>query len=434
MASPRDAALHVLLAIERGHTTLAAELDRAQRRVADERDRGLVVELTAGVLRWQAALDALLSQRSKRPIAKLDPAVRAALRLGAYQLEHLDRVPPHAVVSESVGLVRSHVGESATGFVNAVLRSLQRDRATLRLPANPGAQGARDDQRRYLTVALSHPAWIADRWLDRYGFEAAAAWCAFNNHPPSISVRPREGISRDALIELLQAEHIDATPSPMVPTAVRLTAGALGRISSGVRSQLIVQDEGSQLVAHHAGARAGERVLDLCASPGGKTTILQEAVGADGMVVACDFRPARVELLQRTIAARRVAAPIVRLDAAAPLPFGATFDRVLLDAPCSGLGTLRRDPDVKWSRRPEDLDRFAAEQLRMLSHAAHVVKVGGAVVYATCSSEPEENEEVVSRFLATRPDFSADAELRTLPFRDALDAYYAAVLVRRQAA
>jgi 16S rRNA (cytosine967-C5)-methyltransferase len=220
----------------------------------------------------------------------------------------------------------------------------------------------------------------------------------------------------------------------VVPTALRLNTGALGRIPAALRARLIVQDEGSQLVAHRAGARAGERVLDVCASPGGKTAILRESVEDRGIVVACDFRPARVELLQRTLASQHLAVPIVRLDAATPLPFEAIFDRVLLDAPCSGLGTIRRDPDVKWSRRPEDLERFAAEQVRMLRHAGNVVKIGGAVVYATCSSEPEENEDVVARFREARPDFSLDAEWRTLPFRDALDAYYTAILVRRQAA
>lgn len=434
MSSVRAAALQVLLAIERGHTTLAAELDRAHRNLDDERDRALLVELSTGTLRWQAALDALLAQRIKRPIAKLDPPVRAALRLGAYQLEHLDRVPAHAVVHESVSLVRRHVGESATGFVNAVLRSLQRGRASVRLPENPGASGSRQDQRRYLTTTLSHPAWLVERWLDRWGFEATAAWCDFNNGAPAVSIRPRGGLSRDQLLEMLRAADVDAAPSRLVPTSLRLAAGTLGRIPPALRLQMIVQDEGSQLVALRAGARPGERVLDLCASPGGKTMMLREAVGRAGEVVACDFRPARVALLERTLASQHAAASIVRLNAALPLPFRDAFDRVLLDAPCSGLGTIRRDPDVKWSRQPEDLERFASEQLRMLSNAADVVKIGGALVYATCSSEPDENEAVVARFRESRPEFSLESDLRTLPFRDALDAYYAAILVRRRAA
>lgn len=434
MSTPRAAALQVLIAIERGHTTLAAELDRAHRQLEDERDRALLVELAAGVLRWQAALDALLSQRSKRPLPKLDPAVRAALRIGAYQLEHLDRVPPHAVVHESVQLVRTLVGESATGFVNAVLRSLQRDRATLRLPANPGPAGDRTDQLRYLAITLSHPTWLVERWLDRCGFEAAAAWCEFNNHPPAVTIRPRTGVGRDSLLELLRAAEIDATPSTVVPTAIHLPAGTLGRMTPALRDHVVVQDEGSQLVAHRANAQTGERVLDLCASPGGKTMILRDAVGDEGITIACDFRPARVELLKRTLSSQHLTVPIVRLDAGAPLPFREAFDRVLIDAPCSGLGTIRRDPDVKWSRQPADLERFAAEQLRMLSHAADVVRNGGALVYATCSSEPDENERVVARFLDARRDYRLDSEMRTLPFRDALDAYYAAVLVRRRAA
>jgi len=285
-----------------------------------------------------------------------------------------------------------------------------------------------------LTMALSHPAWLVERWLDRFGFEATAAWCEFNNHASAVSIRARGGLSRDRLLEMLREAGIEGSRSPLVPTAIQLSAGTLGRIPPALREHLAVQDEGSQLVAHHAGARPGERVLDVCASPGGKTALLREAVGNAGAIVACDFRPARVDLLKRMLASQEIAAPIVRLDAAAPLPFRDVFDRVLIDAPCSGLGTIRRDPDVKWSRQPDDLARFAAEQLRMLTSAADAVKSDGVLVYATCSTEPEENEDVVRRFQAARPAFVLEAEMRTLPFRDAVDGYYAATLVRRQTA
>jgi 16S rRNA (cytosine967-C5)-methyltransferase len=218
---------------------------------------------------------------------------------------------------------------------------------------------------------------------------------------------------------------IEAVPSAIATTAVRLPPGALGRLGDDLRDALVVQDEGSQFVAESVGAVAGDRILDPCAAPGGKTLWLREAVGLEGLVIACDYRPKRVALL-----ARQVAGPIVRLDAAAPLPFPAVFDHVLLDAPCSGLGTLRRDPDLKWSRRPDDLPRLAAEQGRMIAAAAGAVRPGGTLTYATCSSEPEENEDVVLRFLEAHTGYTRVRERRTWPFTDGADAFYAAQLRR----
>ena len=233
-----------------------------------------------------------------------------------------------------------------------------------------------------------------------------------------------------------------------------MLAGGAGRIPPDLRDDAVIQDEGSQLVGHVAAGCQGARVLDLCASPGGKTMLLSESIPAPLQVVACDLRPTRVALLRAMLLGSALARPpasIVRLDAGAPLPFGAVFDTVLLDAPCSGLGTLRRDPDLKWSRRPGDLEALAQAQRRLLDRAATAVRPGGALVYATCSSEPEENEQVVAAFLSANPGFAAapvsfppavtgsgelvdaDGRLQTLPFRHDLDAFFAAVLRRREA-
>ena len=275
---------------------------------------------------------------------------------------------------------------------------------------------------------MSHPRWLVERWLDRHGFEASDAWCRFNNAAPWIGVRPRTG-SRTDLLARLRDAGTEAEPSSISRTAIRLPPGALGRLSDDLRDAIVVQDEGSQFVAESTGAAEGDRVLDTCAAPGGKTSWLREEVGPGGLVVACDFRPKRVALL-----ARQVSGPIVRLDAAATLPFLAVFDHVLLDAPCSGLGTLRRDPDLKWSRRPDDLPRLVTEQGRMIAAAAGAVRPGGTLTYATCSSEPEENEEVVAKFLAGRTGFTLTREQRTWPFVDATDAFYAAQLRRVESA
>jgi 16S rRNA (cytosine967-C5)-methyltransferase len=447
MTTARLAAARALVAVERGRTTLAAEVERG-RADLDARDRAFLLELVAGTLRWQQELDACLQTVSREPIAALDAGVRATLRAAAYQLRHLERVPAHAIVHESVEVVRQLGHERAAGFVNAVLRSLTR-RKTVPLPSRPASARDREAALQYLTVTLSHPDWLVDRWLTRYGFEAAERWCQFNNAPPELAVRAPGGDSAGELIALLEASGATAQPAGFVRAAVRLAPGSLGRLPAEVRARLVVQEEASQLVAHTLGARPGDLVLDLCAAPGGKTALLSADMDRRGLLVASDVRRGRVELLEATLRRLGVAAPVVALDATRGLPFGPVFDRVLLDAPCSGLGVLRRDPDLKWSRRPDDLPAFARAQEQMLGQAAAVVRPGGLLLYATCSSEPEENEQVVERFLNARTDYAlipvvpgprvdqgerlrdAAGYLRTLPFLHGLDAFFAAALRRK---
>ena len=447
MNPARLAAVRALTAIEHGGTTLANEMERARRRVDDVRDRGLLLEIVAGVERWRAQLDFLIDHVSRRPVADLDAVVRAVLRAAAYQLRHLERVPAHAIVDESVDTVRRLGHASAAGFVNAVLRALDR------LPTDgvlPGAPADIDDRAallEYLTVTQSHPEWLVRRWIDRYGPRPAADWCAFNNGMPELTLRPLRGHDVDSLTRALDEYGVHAEPARFVDDAVRVAAGALGRLPGPVRAMFMVQEEASQLVARAVGAAPGERVLDTCAAPGGKTIVLGASMRGAGLLVAADRRPARVALLRSILHESETRAVVVTIDATQPLPFGAVFDRVLVDAPCSGLGTIRRDPDVKWSRTVDDLARFAAVQKRMLQHAAAVVVPGGQLVYATCSSEPDENDAVVDAFLAERDDFQEqpivlpgvraaetlvgpDGRLRTLPFRHALDAFFAARLRR----
>jgi 16S rRNA (cytosine967-C5)-methyltransferase len=446
----RLAALRVLTAVERGQTTLPEELDRFREGLADPRDRGLLLELTAGVLRWRNALDAAVAAASHRPLADLTPEVRAILRLGAYQLRHLDRVPAHAVVHQAVELTRAIRQPQASGFVNGVLRGLLRRGDALGLPPKPGPGGSRADQVAYLAVTLSHPAWLVERWIDAHGFDAAERWCRFNNAPPDLAVRAVRPDQVDLSTAAAEAGVVLA-PAAYAQDALIAPAGALGRIPAALRDQLVVQEEGSQLVASCTPVRPGGRLLDLCAAPGNKTVLLATRPGG-GFIVAADRRSGRLRLLAATLERAGLRVPILRLDAARPLPFGASFDTVLLDAPCSGLGTLRRDPDLKWRRSPADLPRFAEAQRAMLLHAADAARTDGCVVYATCSSEPEENAEVVDAFLAVRPDFGVrpigqpsgvhDPErliddrgfLRTWPHAHGLDAFFAAVLVRRQPA
>jgi 16S rRNA (cytosine967-C5)-methyltransferase len=442
----RAAIVQVLADVERGAATLADALEREREEVQDRRDRGLLLEVAAGTTRWLRELDTVLQAASRRPLEDLDPLVRAVLRAGAYQLRHLDRVPAHAVVHDSVETTRRVCRPRAAPFVNAVLRSLARAGSRAPLPGRPEAAASRSDWLAYLSVTLSHPEWLVARWLDRHGPAAAEAWCRFNNAPPSVTLRVTSDRSTADVLSALDEAGVEASTGRFVTDAIDVPAGGTGRIPAAIWREAVIHDEGSQLVGCLAAAESGDVVLDACAAPGGKTAILARS-GAR-LVVACDLRPSRVALLQTTLARAGIGAPIVRLDAAAPLPFPAVFDTVLLDAPCSGLGTVRRDPDVKWARRESDLERLADTQLRMLAHAASVVRPGGSLVYATCSSEPEENEDVVARFLSRHSGFvPVDAHftpnvsggerllengrLSTLPFRDRLDAYFAAVLRRR---
>ena len=451
MTPVRLAAARALARIERGGVTMAAAVDQVRRLLDDPRDRALLLELVGGTLRWRGELDALIEQAARRRVASLDAPVRAVLRLGAYQLRHLERVPPHAVVSEAVDGARATGAARAAGFVNAVLRAMTRQASSLTLPARPAADAPRDAQVAYLSTTMSHPAWLVERWLDRLPFDEVARWCEHNNASPAITVRAH-GVRLEAARAALAAAGVAADPARYVTSALRLPPGALGSLSPGLRAGLVVQDEGAQLVALACDARPGERALDLCAAPGGKTLLLARAIAPGGGLVAADRRQARVALLSARLAAAGVEASIVRLDAARPLPLRPVFDLVLLDAPCSGLGTLSRDPDVKWSRTPADLDAFAATQRTMLREAAAVVRPGGRLAYATCSSEPEENSGIVDGFLDERPEFElrpvtfppevarpgelVDARgcLRTLPSRHGIDAYFTAVLARRAAA
>ncbi|MBP8272956.1 MAG: hypothetical protein KAY59_00910 [Acidobacteria bacterium] len=431
--SIRLAAARTLLVVQSGRATLAAELERARRDFPDERDRGLLMELTAGTLRWRGAVDAVLAPFVSRPFGEIHEAVLTVLRIGTYELRHLTRMPAHAVVNEAVESVRALRQGRAAGFVNAILRAVQRKRDVLTLPGRP-TTADRDPWIDYLSTSLSHPRWLAERYFDRVGPAGAEAWCRYNNAIPSVTVRVLAATNaRDQATVYEELTAAGATPSLVTPDAWRMPAGALSTLVEPLREQLVVQDEGSQLVAQRVAAEPGQRVLDLCAAPGGKSSMLARAVGASGLVISCDTRPARLTVLKQTLKREGVAPRVVRIDATAPLPFGPVFDRVLLDAPCSGLGTIGRDPDVKWSRQPDSLARFAATQVAMINQAASAVAPTGRLVYATCSSEPEENAAIVDAFLASHPEFRREGvDLETRPDRDQLDAFFAAVLVRRE--
>ena len=454
IAPARTAAYEVLRAVNSGTADLPHALARARARLHDERDRALAGEIAAGTLRWQGAFDHVISAFAKRPIGRLDPEVVDILRGAMFQLLHLDRVPAAAAVNDAVQLTRAVGKTSAAPLVNALLRRVSRERGRLPLPPRPADAADRRAALDYLSIGLSHPRWLAERWLDRYGFDAAESWLRFNNAPAPLTIRVnRLKTDASALVASLAAHGVRVEPGRYAADALIVVDGNPLLTPLAGEGLFFVQDEASQLVAAMVRARAGDRVLDACASPGGKTTAIAAAMGDRGVIVATDVRGRRVDLLARTVAASGATAiRVVQADAGA-VPFGRPdvegsggFDWILLDAPCSGLGTIRRDPDLRWRRTPADFARLSAVQLTMLRETARTLRPGGRLVYATCSSEPEENERVVAAFLADgtfddRPSeapavsarlVDAAGHLRTYPFRDGLEAFFAAVLVKRR--
>lgn len=446
-APARTAAFRALVAIASNHRDLPTALVESRRQLNDERDRALAAAIVHGTLRWQRACDHLVGRVSARPLESLDQEVLVILRLSLYQILHLDRVPSAAVVDDAVSLTRTAGKKSAAGFVNAVLRSTLRQRPNLPLPARPDDTANRDAALLYLGVTWSHPEWLVARWIDRYGFEQAEKWLQFNNEPAPLTLSVnRLRATRDDVRRLLAAEEVECEDTSFAPHGLRVVAGNPLRRAS--HEQFLVQDEASQLVPLAVDAQPGERVLDLCAAPGGKTVLMSGDMRDDGVLVACDVRTRRVALLRDTIrhAGCRHVYP-VHVPTQGALPFSSDFDRILVDAPCSGLGTVRRDPDIKWRRQADDLAGLADRQLTLLQRAATVLKPGGRLVYATCSSEPEENERVVDRFLSTASGFQLidlrrdgrtelasvldeRGMLRTLPFEHGLEAFFAAALQR----
>ena len=428
IAVARRAAVDALRDIDEGpSTTLGASpldlgeaMTRARQGLTDERDRALLLEIVTGTLRMRAALDYQIAQRTNRPLHKLDAAVLRILRAAAFQLLYLSRLPASAVLNDSVELTRRAGKSSAAGLVNAVLRKLARERDHL---AWPDA----------LAVVHSHPQWLVDRWLARYGDAATRSWLEFNNRPAALCLAVNRHLTtREAVAGELAAAGVITAPTTRARDGLVVTDGHPLTSPAFSEGRVIVQDEASQLIAELVDVPASGTVLDLCASPGGKTLHLSANAGAQGLVIAADVRPRRVRVLRRTIDRCRLAnARVVHVPAEGPLPFrDATFHAILIDAPCSGLGTVRRDPDIKWKRSPDDLPGFAAAQRRLLERAAPLARIGGCIVYSTCSSEPEENEQVVEAFLREQAGFRLERTHRTLPFRDGLEAFFGAVLRR----
>ena len=401
----RYEALRILVRVEqdRAFADIALEhaLDDAK---LDPRDAGLCTEIVYGTLRWRRHLDWRLGPHLKRPLAKLDPWVRNLLRLAAYQILFLDRVPRWAAVDEAVSLARLKARTPGPAeFVNAVLRALTRTSTPPSLPESPTEA---------LAIRLSFPDWIASRWVARYGTaEAEALMTAMDERPP-VTIRANLlRASREDLARRVRDQELAETrPTAVAPEGLVVLRGAVAQWSAFAEGWCTIQDEASMLIARLLAPQPGEVVADVCAAPGTKTTHLAELMENRGKILAMDPHAGRLKLLVG--AAARLGATIIEAHAGPVATLAPRWtmqcDRVLVDAPCSNLGVLRRNPDVKWRRTEEDLRRLPDKQRGILAAAASLLKPGGRLVYATCSLEPEENEAVIGALLDKHVGWQVD--------------------------
>lgn len=441
----RSAAFDILLRVERESSYASELLHAPAYSILSRLDHSLATELVMGVLRWRSFLDSEIALYSSQPLAKLDIEILLALRLGLYQLLCLTRIPVHAAINESVELVKRSRKRSAAAFVNAVLRRISA--ATLSLPAVSGSSCEA------LAAGTAHPRWMVERWYQAYGPAATEQICRSNQSPPVTAIRLRQPEAEDRLV----ADGIELQPGSMLASARRVLRGEITSSSAFKEGLCVIQDEASQLVAHLVGH--GERILDCCAAPGGKTLVLSDR-NPGSRTTAVDLHPHRARLLRKLVRRSSRSANgrdgIIHVLAAdaRTLPFAAQFDRILADVPCSGTGTLARNPEIKWRLTPEDLADLQTRQLAILRSAIQHVKPGGRIAYSTCSLEREENEYVIDQVLAedssfhlfdcrnelerlfaegdlTAPDFSSllsGPYLRTLPGVHPCEGFFAAIL------
>lgn len=399
----------------------------------DARDRRWVQELVWGMLRSRGRIDAILAERVRGGIAKLDADVADLLRIGAYQLLQMGSVPPYAAIGQTVELTKRRHGIGASKLANAVLRRIDRERASIEPPVPTDPLDA-------LAQTYSHPRWLVSRWVERWGLDDTRALLDANNAQASIVVRPY-GVSRDELAESLQGAGVECHDVPRVPDSIRLGSGvALTELGAFKQGAFYVQDPAATLVVQYACVPEGSTVADLCAAPGSKALELSRRAA---LVLAADRNIARVDRMLDGFG-RLDASRLLTIVADARQPAVSPMDAVLLDVPCTGTGTFRRHPDARWRLRVSDFAVMGAMQKQILRAAATVVKPGGLLIYSTCSLELEENDDQVHAFLAEHPEFTLEAPpegtvpadvidggfLRVLPHRHGFDGAFAARLRR----
>jgi 16S rRNA (cytosine967-C5)-methyltransferase len=457
--SARSVALSVLIESERSRDGLNVLVNRVLTRTPlDGRDRALAVEITHGVWRRLGTIDWRLEPIVNKPLPRLPIIVQMLLRMSAYQLLFLDKIPPSAAVNESVKLAKAHkrqLKRDWSGFVNAVLRALIREAA-------PPWPSINDDAAYALSVRYAVPKWLSRRWLDRLGVSGAEAACEDASHTPPLTIRVnRLKIGRNDLLRCWHEAGVKAKATRVSPAGITLEEGvSISSLPGFAEGQFYVEDEAAQLVPLLVDAHPGDHVLDACAAPGGKATHLAELMRDDGRIYAVDRHAARLAVMQDNL--RRL-----QLQSIVPLvgdlthaswkevlqrteqPSDHGMDRILVDAPCSGLGVLRRHPEAKWRKDPQSFRRHHAAQFHILESVAPCLRPGGVLVYSTCSTEPEETEAVIDRFLQSHTEFRRESvapwlpeparqfvtrhgDLSTTGNRDSMDGFYAARLTKHR--
>lgn len=409
---PRRSAFELLCRVETGgyaDLLLDAELDRTD--WLDQRDRGLLTELVYGVLRQRGRLDFALGRFVRQPLTKIEMPVLQLLRLGAYQLLELDRIPPSAAVNTTVAIAKSSGLQRAAGFINGCLRSLDRGRSDIPWP------DCDRDPAGYLRDVLSLPSWLTAEWCRDWGLEPALRLAERLQGPAPLTLRANTlRTTREALLAKLAGGGITATPCEFAPEGITVAErAAFDLLDEG---EFQVQDEASILVGHLLGCRPGEKLLDACAAPGGKTTHLAALADNQADILALDLHPQRLKLVKRgaeRLGCRGVATRCWDLTRPPDFLEAMSFDRVLVDAPCSGLGVLRRNPELRWRRQPNDLARLATVQRRILGNVAPLLRRGGTLLYSLCTTSRQETTGVVDDFLATHPEFRRESLVPVLP-------------------
>lgn len=417
---------------------------------ADSREAALATELVMGTLRWQRLLDFFVERYSGRETSKLDTEVLIALRLGIYQLRYLKRIPARAAVNESVELVRRSRKKSASSFVNAVLRRAA-DESQQPVEEFLSAEVTPQDG---LGIIHSHPTWLVERWLRKFGERKTIALLEHNNRPPESSCVFLNFERREETLRSLTEDGLSFEPGRLLRDAIIVRRGNIAKTDAFRKGWVGIQDEASQMIPLLLGVKAGDSVLDLCAAPGGKTMRLAILAGRQGYVIASDLHESRLRAMRERLGKVGISnVSLVALEGTAPLPFAETFDRVLVDAPCSGTGTLARNPEIRWRLKADDLTDLHRCQVALVWSALEHLSQGGALLYSTCSLESEENESVVQEVLRVRSEVceepvripqdtlaptssaeeltSDDGTFRTFPPANHTDGFFAALVKRR---
>lgn len=408
-------------------------------------DRAFVTELTYGTVKWKLTLDSVIAGNSSIKIEKLSPWILNILRLGVYQLQYMSKVPQSAACNESVKLARRYGHKASAGFVNAVLRNIARNGGNLTLPSKD------EDLAGYLSVKYSYPKWLTAKYTGLFGAEFAERLLDAGNNTPELTVRANTlRVSAAELVQKLAEEGVEALPGKYAgDAAVIKSPVSVAKLEAFKKGLFQVQDESSMLPAKVLAPQPGDLVLDACSAPGGKATHMAQLMQNRGTIIARDIHEHKLRLIDD--AAARLGIDIIKSelhDAALPdEAYNRYFDRVLLDAPCTGLGIIRRKPDIKWARETKDLDSITALQRQLIQQVSNTVKPGGVLVYSTCTILPEENEGVVNTFLEQNKDFEADditpylplelavhakgCMLQLYPNRDGIDGFFIARIKRK---